>query len=308
MQRKYILTVGKILPHDEPCKLTKIVYEPKVRVEKQYKLSEKDIEEFYTNGFMKPFTVFDPQEIKELGKQLLEHRKHVNPIYGQITDRDWHLAVPEMLLAMKHPAIIERLAQLLGPNLLAWRSQIFYKPPGGKTITWHQASTYLFEEGFTKQLLIPPDINELFMLTIWIPCDPVTIENGCLQFIKNSLRGGIKNMKLGGSVGFDSVNFSPDYEVDPNDIQNVEMDLGQVLIFSERTIHGSPPNNSDRNRFAFNYRVTPTNVKAYPDPNNRKQHKESHKATQMAEKYDLANWSTTLLRGKANDLNRFEAR
>ena len=311
MQDEYILSMATKLPHDEPCTIATHIqqqpityYKPKTCVEERYKLTDTELKEFYENGFLRPFDAFDPQKIQELGAELLEQRKTISSIYGFVNDRDRHLENPRMLQVMRNPAIIERLAQLLGPDLIAWRSQIFYKPPGGDAIGWHQASTYLFEMGFTDQTLIPPKLDELFMLTIWIPCDPVTFENGCLQFVKGSLLKGIQNMRLGGGIGFHAVNFYPDYEIDPADIINIEMDPGQVLIFSERTIHGSPPNRSDRNRFAFNYRVIPTNVKVYPDPKNKKQHKDFHKAIQMNEKYDLAKWNAILLRGKTNGLNR----
>jgi non-heme Fe2+,alpha-ketoglutarate-dependent halogenase len=313
MQKEYIRSIATKLPHDEPCTIaTHIEHQPinyykrKVNVETQYQLSETEIQKFYENGFLKPFNVFEPQEIQELGEQLLERRQDINSIYGFVNDRDRHLEVPEMLQAMKHPAIVERLAQLLGSDLISWRSQIFYKPPGGETTGWHQASTYLFEMGFTDPTIIPPKLDELFMLTVWIPCDPVTLENGCLQFVKGSLLGGIKYMRLGGDIGFHEVNYYPDYEVDPDDVLSVEMDLGQVLIFSERAIHGSPPNKSNRNRFAFNYRVVPTNVKVYPDAKHKKQHRDLHKSAQMNESYDLAKWNAILLRGKANDLNRIK--
>ena len=314
MQNEYILSMATKLPHDEPCTIATHIqqqpiayYKPRAHVEDKYKLSDTELKEFYENGFLKPFDAFDPQEIQELGTGLLEQRKTVSSTYGFVNDRDKHLENPEMLQVMRNPAIVERLAQLLGPDLISWRSQIFYKPPGGDTIGWHQASTYLFEMGFTDPTVVPPKLDELFMLTVWIPCDPVTLENGCLQFIKDSLLGGIKNMRLGGEIGFHAVNFYPDYKIDPANILSVGMNPGQVLIFSERTIHGSPPNKTDKNRFAFNYRVIPTNVKIYPDSKGDKQHRDFHKATQMNEKYVLTKWNTVLLRGKTNDLNRGEA-
>ena len=209
-----------------------------------------------------------------------------------------------MMAAMQHPAIVERLAQLLGPNLMTWRSQIFDKPPGGRAIAWHQASTYFFEEGFTEPLVVPEDLSELFMLTVWIPCDPATEENGCLRFVRGSFRGGIRRMRLGGDEGFVALSFEPDYDVDPADIVPVEVQPGEVLIFSERTVHGSESNRSDRPRFAFNYRVVPEGVKVYPDPKGQGQHKASHRANQMNESFDMDRWTAVQLRGEAGALNR----
>lgn len=304
MQREYVRSGGTKLPYDEPCKIERVPSGPLVDAADEHRLTQDEHDHFWRHGFLRPFDAFDPEEIKALGKELLARREEVNPVYGFKNDRDRHLQVPGMLKAMRHPAIVERLAQLLGPDLMSWRSQIFYKPPGGKTIAWHQASTYLFEEGFTESLVVPPRLDELFMLTVWIPTDPATLENGCLQFVKNSFRDGIRSMRLGGDVGFHALNFRPDYEVDPADVVSVEMKPGQVLIFSERTVHGSQANHSDKHRFAFNYRVTPTNVKVYPDPQGAAQHKTAHKANQMAERYDLSKWGCVQLRGRKSELNR----
>lgn len=305
MQDKYIRSFGKKLPHDEPCTLCVRVLSPRtVLVPQQNRLNTSDIQRFYENGFLQPFDAFDPSEIKKIGNQLKEQRQWPSLTYGFPCDRDRHLEDPAMLQAMKNPTIVDRLKQLLGPDLIAWRSQIFYKPPFGKTVGWHQASTYMFEMGFTDQTLVPPNLNELFMLTVWIPCDPVTLENGCMQFVKGSLQQGIKNMKLGGSIGFHSVNFFPDYEVDAKDIISVEMKPGQVLIFSERTIHGSPANKTNKPRMAFNYRVVPVGVKIYPDPKGEQQHRDFHKSAQMAEQYDLTRWKAVQLCGLPNNLNR----
>ena len=82
---------------------------------------------------------------------------------------------------MKHPAITERCAQLLGPDLLVWRSQYFYKGPKSPAIQWHQASTFMVED-YQDPGIFPPDRSEIFQLTVWVAIDDATPERGCLQF------------------------------------------------------------------------------------------------------------------------------
>ncbi len=57
--------------------------------------------------------------------------------------RDKHLQNDELLSLYVHPAIVERMAQLLGPDLLLWRSQFFPKYPGMGGTGWRQATAYL---------------------------------------------------------------------------------------------------------------------------------------------------------------------
>src|SRR3954471_15153068 len=67
---------------------------------------------------------------------------------------------------MKCASITERCAQLLGPDLLVWRSQYFYKGPKSPAIQWHQASTFMVED-YQDPGIFPPDRSEVFQLTVW---------------------------------------------------------------------------------------------------------------------------------------------
>jgi non-heme Fe2+,alpha-ketoglutarate-dependent halogenase len=298
MRVNLVKSVGTKYPQDELCRLElPKSYEPKVKVAPKYRLSKEDIRKFYTNGYLEPFTVFSEKYMAEFRDRALEFRKKKSSLYGFPCDRDRHLEWPEMAKIITHPAIVERLAQLLGPDLLVWRSQLFHKPPAvGKRVGWHQASTYWFESAFADRVMKPANINQLFQLTVWIPADPATLQSGCMEFVRGSLTGGIRWMRLGGKIGFHAVNFYPDYKVDPKKVASVEMRPGQVLIFSERTIHGSPPNVSPRHRFALNFRVIPPDTQVYCNT------KKYHKAAQMDETYDLTKWKTLLIRGK-NEFN-----
>ncbi|MDX6269412.1 MAG: hypothetical protein QOD28_635 [Acidobacteriota bacterium] len=54
------------------------------------------------------------------------------------------------------------------------------------------------------------------------------------------------------------------FECDPSDIVTVLPKAGQFVIFTERTMHGSLPNTTTRNRAAINCRVTTTDTLIYP--------------------------------------------
>ncbi|MFT5470305.1 MAG: non-heme Fe2+,alpha-ketoglutarate-dependent halogenase [Verrucomicrobiales bacterium] len=292
MFRNYVFSLGRKLPHDQMCTPREPdSYEPKVQVSPEHQLTETDIRNFYHKGYLEPFSVFDAAEMEKFSDLLLKRREEPSDIYGFVCDRDRHLDTPEMMKMIAHPAISDRLAQLLGPNLEAWRSQIFYKAPGGDRVGWHQASTFMFEESFSEPAVVPPDLSELFQLTVWIAVDSATRENGCLQMLEGSLFEGIRWMRLGGKQGFHAVNYFPDYEVDMSKVNYVEMERGQVLIFAERTLHCSDPNKSDSNRLAFNFRAIPSHVQVYWPG------KKEHVSGQMEQTFDLTKWRSIKIRG-----------
>lgn len=54
------------------------------------------------------------------------------------------------------------------------------------------------------------------------------------------------------------------FQAAPDDIATMTVRKGQFIIFTERTMHGSLPNNTDRSRIAINCRVTTTDTLIYP--------------------------------------------
>ncbi|MHC5024834.1 MAG: phytanoyl-CoA dioxygenase family protein [Planctomycetota bacterium] len=291
MVRDFLRSGGARLPVDQPCALQPPDrFPPRAEVEPAHRLTEPEIRRFYSDGFLPPFDVFDDEAVRTLRETLMETRGRASAVYGFVTDRDRHLDTPAMLEAMAHPAITDRLAQLLGPDLVCWRSQIFCKPPGGAAIQWHQASTYMMEDSFLAPVLVPRNRDRLFQLTVWIPLVRVTRSNGCLRFLTGS-QDRMHTIRLGGRSGFYEASYAFECDIDEDRVVDVEMGPGQALIFSERTVHGSDANETDQPRLAFNYRVVTPEVEVYPGP------KLEHEAVHMGEKYDLRQWRAVILRG-----------
>lgn len=275
---------------DQPCQYKMPTsFTPKADVQPPHKLSSEQIKEFCEDGFMGPFDVFSSEEMADFRNEMLAMEHTKSKTYGFCTPRDRHFEMPRLWNYMIHPAITERLAQLLGPDLLCWRSQMFYKPPHSQAIQFHQASTFMVED-YLDPAIFPPNMDEMFQLTVWIAVDDATEENGCLQFVPGS-HERIRSIKFGGEEGFYNANFSLDFERDPNQIVTVPCKAGQAIIFTERCIHGSQPNATDRHRLAFNIRVIPTNVPVYPN-------KKKYRSVYNGGIYHLDKWGVALLRGE----------
>ncbi len=126
---------------------------------------------------------------------------------------------------------------LLGSNEVRYyHDQLFVKEPQTRERTaYHQDATYLNVEGDDCCVL-------------WVPADPVTLENGALQYVRGSHRDGrlyapnvfVTQTVLPGSVG-EPV---PDIEGHPEDFDIVHFDTqpGDVLVHHYRTLHGAGGN------------------------------------------------------------------
>ena len=230
MMDRYIKSGGTELPHDEMCQLK--VPDPLVckadDVAPENKLATEDLEYFYKNGYLKPFKVFEKEEIADFGKRLLDRCDRESEVYpGGDPHRDRHLEMPDMMRLIAHPAIVDRCAQLLGPDLITWRSQLFHKPPGKGPRRLAPGDDVHVRGGVRRTQRLPArHQDDLFMLTVWIPADPSTRENGCLKVDTSSTTERTRWMKLGGDVGFHSVNYGPCYDVKEEDVHYVTMEPG----------------------------------------------------------------------------------
>ncbi|MCA9660155.1 MAG: phytanoyl-CoA dioxygenase family protein [Myxococcales bacterium] len=285
---------------DVHCKLDPPAsFAPRVEAAPPYALSEGDVRQFYDDGFLGPFELCPPEAMaarqekmwglwdapsktyppgsyRFVGDDIDAGRddEMTNAEYATrgLNARDKHLDDPELLDLYAHPAIVERVAQLLGPDLLLWRSQFFPKYPKMGGTGWHQASSYL-NETMRVATLTPPDLSQLFQLTVWVAITDSTRENGCLRVVRGSHRE-IEPMRI---EEYDPVKHADNKmdrfgtrllqtynEVDPSRVVDLEMKAGQFVIFTERLMHGALPNSTeDQSRLGMSARYVVPSVKIH---------------------------------------------
>jgi chlorinating enzyme len=252
-------------------------YTPAVETDPRWAMSEADIRSFWDKGFAGPFKLLEPEQMREVAPRMwklwesdsrtyprdsyqytgstakgTDATEMDNETYARkgLNARDKHLEDDELMSLYAHPAIVERMAQLLGPDLLLWRSQFFPKYAGMGGTGWHQATSYL-NETFRTATLTPRDLRKLFQLTVWIAVTDSTLKNGCMRFIPGTHRELLpmeveeydpikhadnKHDRFGTKVMRPALANTDARAVD------MEMKAGEFIIFSERTMHGAHPN------------------------------------------------------------------
>ena len=144
------------------------------------------------------------------------------------------------------PAIVERAAAILGPDLLLWHSRFFDKPPGSGPVPWHQDKPFW---------PIEPDV----CVSVWIAIDRADKENGCVEVIPGSHR-----RKLPHVASTDTGRFlqkaEPDY-VDDTAKVAMELEPGEFFLFDRWLLHASSANSSSRQRLGLSARIVPASVK-----------------------------------------------
>lgn len=218
-------------------------------------LTPAEAAQYRDQGYCGPFKLCSPEQMSEIKVAIRDNvLSQSGPMGIPRLDRHADRRIVYDLCA--NPNIIERVASLLGPDLVLWFSEFFDKPPGETTEIPFHKGTYFFP--------IEPQIN----LNAWIAFDKVTVENGCMQILPGSHKSIYPSLppfkKIEGyQEEFDIVT-DPKY-VDSNDLVNIELEAGEFFLFSENVIHCSLPNRSSQNRLGLVARMTIPIVKVYHD-------------------------------------------
>jgi hypothetical protein len=96
-------------------------------------------------------------------------------------------------------------------------------------------------------------------LTCWVPLVDTTLDNGAMAVIKGSHRF-FNNFRPSPSPQVPSPLSEHMFTIFPY-LQLIEMKAGEMLVFDNRTFHGSPPNTTAEARIAFGIGMTQKDAK-----------------------------------------------
>ena len=215
-------------------------------------LADDELQHYQDQGYVIPRY--------RLPRDLLERlRAGVDQVLATYTDvAQEDLANPHMIPptdgprvnpfmeAARHPAILDMVEQVLGPDLVLWITRILCKPAGkGREVPWHQDGEYW-------------PMRPLATCSAWIAIDPVSTRNGCMRFIP----GSHKRQELYRHHQTNRENLVLNLELDQDQFDeskavNVELEAGQISLHDVRMIHGSLANTSGERRAALIMRYMP---------------------------------------------------
>jgi non-heme Fe2+,alpha-ketoglutarate-dependent halogenase len=265
--------------------------------QKEFPLTPEELTQFHRDGFIGPFDLYEEEEMAEhlrlLRPKLLNTKRAV---YGQgkaisgvtnLANYDRHLDVEFLARHITRPEIVDRVASVLGPDVLCWRSEFFPKYPGDEGTDWHQANSFANVAGSKKaQIEWPDDAGFGGTITVWTAFTPATEETGCLQFIPgthdvmnydesktmeydaDSVNQKEKDGVRRGFFGYDyrQLQKDPDWSPDESSAVSQVMRPGQFIMFWSTLMHASHPHagRTEEMRLGYAGRYVPTSVRVYP--------------------------------------------
>lgn len=198
----------------------------------------------------------------------LKHRPfkyRLAELFAGLTDADflkfgrsWRDRLGGYFILMSNPTIIDVVESLIGPEIFS--NPVYNVRPkvpkvAAGAVPWHQDKSYW------------PDANSNPVITVWIPLVDSTHENGCLHLIPGThTRRVIDHHAEGHSgTGFLETNLKVvEREAKNRPIIALPVTAGSAILFNDRLLHSSTPNNSDHVRWSVDLRYQPTDQDRMP--------------------------------------------
>ncbi|HZM33967.1 MAG TPA: phytanoyl-CoA dioxygenase family protein [Burkholderiales bacterium] len=214
------------------------------------RLSQEALDSYRREGFCFPLTAFPPEEAARLRRRLEAHESAAGkPLQGRWRVKT-HLLFTWACEIVSHPAIVDAVEDVIGPDILCWGSNFFLKEPGSPGfVSWHQDAAYWGLE--------PHDV-----VTAWVALSESSVESGCMRVIPGTHEGAlISHVDTFHKDNLLTRGQEIAVEVDESKAVDVMLQPGEMSLHHIKLVHGSAANRSRDRRIGFAIRYIPTYVR-----------------------------------------------
>lgn len=197
-------------------------------------LNPEQVERFQRDGFLPRLSAFsrgDARRYQEALEAFEESQGAPLTALDVVYCYKLHLLFGWADEIVRHPAILDAVEDVIGPDILVYTSKFFIKEPRSKAITlWHQDATHF---GFAA----PESV------AAWVAFCDAPVENGCVEYVAGSHRLGQLQHRSGAHP--DSFSGGAQTIVDPFDKQHpvaAPLDAGDFTLHHCLCIHRSQRN------------------------------------------------------------------
>ncbi len=151
---------------------------------------------------------------------------------------------------VRHPAILDSVETLIGPDILVFHTTVWFKDPGSpKSVPWHQDATYFGLAPFDH-------------VTAWVALTPSTEAMGCVRILPGShRRDQLPHANKPDPNIMLSRGQTVTVDIDDRDAVNLIMAPGDVSFHHTLALHRSGPNAGDEPRIGIGISYIPAHVR-----------------------------------------------
>lgn len=171
--------------------------------------------------------------------------------------RGWRDRLPGYFTLMSSPAILDAVESLIGPETFS--NPVYNVRPkvprvAAGAVPWHQDKSYW------------PDANSNPVITVWISFVDATTENGCLQVLPRTQKEQVLSFhaETYSGTGYTELDEKHLRLLEAGRAVPLPVAAGTAILFNDRLVHCSTPNNSDQVRWSVDLRYQPTDQDPMP--------------------------------------------
>ncbi|MEM9344213.1 MAG: phytanoyl-CoA dioxygenase family protein [Pseudomonadota bacterium] len=209
-------------------------------------LSAADVARYNADGFCQPFDIFSAAEIAEI-------RAYVDGLMAAMGEAGgygincYQARLSGLYDIATDPRILDRVEDLIGPDILCWASAILSKKPQDpKRVPWHQDASFWM-------------LSPARTVTVWLAIDDADEANSAMRFIPGThTLGALETSSRDDGSVFHKGTANADTLGEP--FTNT-LKAGQISLHADMLVHGSLANTSDRRRCGLTLRYCPPEVR-----------------------------------------------
>lgn len=209
-------------------------------------LNQQELKRFKRDGLLTDFQLYPAEragKIRTALRDVLSLPSTVLSHQALLPERqrefDRHLDRRLVYELCTLPQIIGPVTQILGNDVMLFRTQFFEKPPHGLEIPWHQESYFWgVERGF---------------VTMWLAVDDATSENGAMRVITGSHTHTRDHLPVPPGNNYWSTFTRAAVPAETDQIIDCPMPAGRFMLFDD-LLHNSPSNSTVLPRLSFTAR------------------------------------------------------
>jgi len=208
------------------------------------------VAQYRRDGFYFPLPVLSAGEARTYRDKLEAHERATGgPLAGGMRHKV-HLLFTWAHELTRHPAILDAVEDVIGPNILCWGTNFFIKEAHSPSfVSWHQDATYW-------------GLSTSDVITAWVAFADAPVESGAMKFWP----GSHLKQQLAHHDTFAKDNLltrGQEIAVDVPEGQGVDVPLkaGEMSLHHVLLAHGSAPNTTGDRRIGLAIRYIPPHVR-----------------------------------------------
>ena len=213
------------------------------------RLTDAQVAQYHRDGFLFPIDTFSPEEARGFRDRLEDFERRDGRLFGKGHNFKPHLLFPWVDALVRHPAVLDPVEDIIGPDIRLFHFTIWPKSAGDTAfVSWHQDATYFG---------LKPAVH----ITAWVALTDVPVESGAVEVVPGShARGQLHHARFADDSNMLSRGQTLTVDFDKTDTVFMTLKAGQMSLHHTHLIHRSGPNLSSDRRIGFGISYIPTSA------------------------------------------------